>query len=93
MSRTQALEAVKSREASVGDVPKQGSDPQRDLRDDGIIAQVLAIIYAECDRAKIASNLAKEEGRKADMYRHNTALHALWEVAGKISAIKGTPVK
>lgn len=87
VSRLPAPGEVGKQEASEGDMPKQGSGPQRDLRDDAIIAQVLVIIYAECDSQKTKSNAAKEQASMSDMYRHNTALGALWDVAAKIGAI------
>lgn len=87
VSRVQASGGIENREASTGDLPKQGSGPQRDLRDEGILAQVFSIIYEECDRQEVASNEAQRQLRPADMYRHNTALRALWAIAAKIGAL------
>lgn len=87
-SRIPAPNAVENLEASTGDIPKQGSKPQHDLRDAAIVARALAIIMAECDRQKEASNAA---GDTPDKYRHNTALHALWAVAGKIGELAASP--
>lgn len=86
-SRLPAPNEVEKQEASMGDVPKQGSGPQHDLRDAGIVAQALAIIQAECDRQNEASNAAKAQGRTIDMYRHNTALQALWIVENEIGGL------
>lgn len=84
VSRVLAPGAVENLEASTGDLPKQGSGPQHDLRDADILAKVLAIVADECDRQKEASVAA---GDSADKYRYNTALHALWVVSDKIRGL------
>lgn len=71
----------------MGDMPKQGSGPQRSRRDSGTIAQALAVVYEECDRLRLQSDKAKQDNLASDMYRFNTALHAMWGVAGKIAAL------